>query len=50
MSVDAAMDHPAGSAAWARGRARSFLGGLMPVPASEAADTVVPVAQVVPVA
>ncbi|MEX0169808.1 ATP-binding protein [Streptomyces sp. LMG1-1-1.1] len=41
MSVDIAIDHPAGSIAWARDRARSFLDGLMPALASEAADTVV---------
>ncbi|MGW3516881.1 ATP-binding protein [Streptomyces hydrogenans] len=41
MSVDIAIDHPAGSIAWARDRARSFLDGLMPTLASEAADTVV---------
>ena len=41
MSVDVAIDHPAGSVAWARDRARSFLDGLMPTPAPEAADTVV---------
>ncbi|CAM5388375.1 hypothetical protein [Streptomyces tanashiensis] len=39
MSVDIATDHPAGSVAWARHRARSSLDGLMPAPASEAADT-----------
>ncbi|MFJ6426122.1 ATP-binding protein [Streptomyces hydrogenans] len=41
MSVDIAIDHPAGSIAWARDRARSFLDGLVPTLASEAADTVV---------
>ncbi|GAA2793132.1 ATP-binding protein [Streptomyces showdoensis] len=41
MSVGIAIDHPAGSIARARDRARSFLDGLMPALASEAADTVV---------
>lgn len=41
MSVDVAIDHPAGSVAWARDRVRSFLEGLMPAPAAGAADTVV---------
>ncbi|MEV7529505.1 ATP-binding protein [Streptomyces hydrogenans] len=41
MSVDIATDHPPGTIAWARDRARSFLDGLVPTLTSEATDTVV---------
>ncbi|MFF8280670.1 hypothetical protein ACF05T_32135 [Streptomyces lateritius] len=41
MSVGVATDRPAGSVAVARDSARSFLEGLVPTLASEAADTVV---------
>ncbi|MFF9852973.1 ATP-binding protein [Streptomyces litmocidini] len=41
MSVDVATDRPAGSIAVARDSARTFLEGLVPALAPEAADTVV---------
>ncbi|MFF9342302.1 ATP-binding protein [Streptomyces sp. NPDC014773] len=41
MGVDIATDRPPGTLAWVRDRARSFLEGLVPTLASEAADTVV---------